>query len=72
LPTDKPRLQVLVSKETHERLQELLKGTGKSMSQLGGDLIEEALDARSVASGKASVIEQLRHVLQQLESDASR
>ena len=42
------------------------------MSQLGGDLIEEALDARAVASGKASVVEQLRNVLQQLEADASR
>ena len=70
MPTDKPRLQVLVSKQTHERLQELQKASGKSMSQLGGDLIEEALDARSVGTGKASVIEQLRHVLQQLEAQA--
>ena len=36
----------------------------------GGDLIEEALDARSVGTGKASVIEQLRHVPQQLEAEA--
>ena len=38
------------------------------MSQLGGELIEEALNARSVATGKAPVIDQLKHVVQQLEA----
>jgi len=44
------------------------EGEAVSVSTLSGVLLSEALTARKTVNGTASVIDQLKHVLQQLEA----
>ena len=68
VPTAKPRLQVVFESVIYEQLQKLQQATGKSLSTLASDLVNEALEARAAGSSDASVLDQLRHVVNQLEA----
>ena len=68
MPTAKPRLQVVFEPAVYEQLQRLQQATGKSLSTLASDLVNEALQARAAGSSDASVLDQLRHVVNQLEA----
>ena len=68
LPSSKFRLQVLLSDAVAEELQELQKGSKLSASQLGSQLIEEALVARRGGGDpRQAAIQTMRRLLDELE-----
>lgn len=68
MPTSKPRLQVVFEPEIYQQLQALQEASGRSLSTVSAELVSEALVAHRAASEGASITDQLRHILNQLEA----
>ena len=68
MPTARPRLQVVFDPAIYKELQDLQESTGKSLSQLAGELVVDGLNARRATNPDASAVDLLKRALVMLEA----
>ena len=68
MPTSKPRLQIVMEPEVYQELQAMQESTGRSLSQLAGELVVDGLNARRATNPDASAVDLLKRALVMLEA----
>ena len=68
MPTARPRLQVVFDPAIYKELQAMQESTGKSLSQLAGELVVDGLNARRATNPDASAVDLLKRALVMLEA----
>lgn len=52
MPTNKPKLQVILEEETYKKLKELAEKDKRSLSQMGGLIIEKYIKEYEAKQGR--------------------
>lgn len=52
MPTNKPKLQVILEEETYKKLKELAEKDKRSLSQMGGLIIEKYIEEYEAKQGR--------------------